>query len=213
MLLLLFTDEAEALFQKRNGGEKLSSGMVTTLLAQMTNFEGGIFLIAATNLPGNIDSAFVRRFNTKILVEMPNKEERKKILQNLHDKRPADCESDLLSFDFEWLAEKTEGYCSGDLGQLMKKLIKKERFRTCAQAKYFCQTDTSKNTWIPCSKHDKGAEEIQWEKLLKMTGAKIILPPLRRSNLINVLKMVKPSQTDSEMAQNVKEFASKYSDY
>lgn len=76
---ILFFDEGESLFSKRsNSGsnnEKYSNQQVGFLLQMIEDFPG--VLILATNLKGNMDDAFLRRFQKMIYFEAPDTEYRK----------------------------------------------------------------------------------------------------------------------------------------
>ncbi len=76
---ILFFDEGETLFSKRsNSGsnnEKYSNQQVGYLLQMIEDFPG--VLILATNLKGNMDEAFIRRFQKMIYFEAPDVEYRK----------------------------------------------------------------------------------------------------------------------------------------
>lgn len=75
---ILFFDEADALFGKRsnvqNAHDRYANQEVSYLLQRVEDFPG--LIILASNYKGNIDQAFIRRFNSIIHFPMPNKEER-----------------------------------------------------------------------------------------------------------------------------------------
>ena len=75
---ILFFDEADALFGKRsnvqNSNDKYANQEVSYLLQRVEDFPG--LIILASNFKGNIDVAFLRRFNTIIHFPMPTLEER-----------------------------------------------------------------------------------------------------------------------------------------
>lgn len=75
---ILFFDEADALFGKRTqqGGANERSGNQQTgyLLQRTENFPGTVIL--ATNLKGNIDEAFMRRFQSTIYFPFPSSMQR-----------------------------------------------------------------------------------------------------------------------------------------
>ncbi len=80
---ILFFDEADALFGKRsnvqNAHDRYANQEVSYLLQRVEDFPG--LIILASNFKGNIDQAFIRRFNSIIHFPMPNKEERLAIWQ------------------------------------------------------------------------------------------------------------------------------------
>lgn len=65
-------------------------------------------------MPWELDIAALRRFERKILVPMPDKENRKSIM-TLH----AGPHHTLTEADFEYLADQTEGYSGSDLSTLI----------------------------------------------------------------------------------------------
>jgi SpoVK/Ycf46/Vps4 family AAA+-type ATPase len=75
---ILFFDEADALFGKRtevrSSNDRYANQEVSYLLQRIEDFPG--LVILASNLKGNIDDAFLRRFNTIIHFAVPNPEER-----------------------------------------------------------------------------------------------------------------------------------------
>lgn len=79
--ILLF-NEADALFGSRlektsSSVDKMENAMQNILLQEMEDFEG--ILIATTNLQGNLDKAFERRFLYKLEFSVPSVEVREKI--------------------------------------------------------------------------------------------------------------------------------------
>ena len=81
---ILFFDEADALFGKRtstrDAHDRFANQQVSFLLQRIEDFNG--LVILATNLKGNIDNAFVRRFQSIIHFPLPTDEERYKIWNN-----------------------------------------------------------------------------------------------------------------------------------
>ncbi|MFZ9515256.1 MAG: ATP-binding protein, partial [Bacteroidia bacterium] len=80
--LLLF-NEADALFSKRievtQSVDSMNNALKNIFLEEMENFQG--FLMATTNLTGNLDSAFERRFLFKVGFERPGETVTAKIWQ------------------------------------------------------------------------------------------------------------------------------------
>jgi len=78
---ILFFDEADALFGKRtdirDAHDKYANQEVAYLLQRIEGYNG--LVILATNQRGNIDDAFVRRFQSIIHFPMPGPVEREKI--------------------------------------------------------------------------------------------------------------------------------------
>ncbi|MBQ5925097.1 MAG: ATP-binding protein [Paludibacteraceae bacterium] len=83
--ILLF-NEADAILCKRNEGavsgvDKMENAMQNIILQEMENLEG--IMIATTNLTGNLDSAFERRFLYKIEFPKPTPTESKHIWHSM----------------------------------------------------------------------------------------------------------------------------------
>ena len=75
---ILFFDEADALFGQRtqtsSSNDRYANQEVAYLLQRIEDFPG--IVILASNLKGNIDEAFARRFQSMIYFPVPNEEER-----------------------------------------------------------------------------------------------------------------------------------------
>lgn len=75
---ILFFDEADALFGKRTGvndaHDRYANQEVSYLLQRIEIFDG--IVILASNMKGNLDEAFTRRFESIIHFPMPKEEER-----------------------------------------------------------------------------------------------------------------------------------------
>ncbi len=105
---ILFFDEADALFGKRtsvqNAHDRFANQDISFLLQKLETFEG--ITILATNLRGNIDEAFTRRFESIIYFPLPGPEQRYLLWQNnlpYEDQDKID-----RTIDFHEIAEKYE---------------------------------------------------------------------------------------------------------
>lgn len=83
---ILVFNEADAILNKRNEGgtsgvDKMENAMQNIILQEMENLEG--IMIATTNLTGNLDSAFERRFLYKIEFDKPTADERMHIWREM----------------------------------------------------------------------------------------------------------------------------------
>ena len=97
---ILFIDEIDAIGKNRQNGDANSarSDALNALLTEMSGFgtsgENQVFVLAATNFDVNgkdehsLDPALLRRFDRKILVDLPNKEERFRFLKRRQDQSP-----------------------------------------------------------------------------------------------------------------------------
>lgn len=124
---VIFIDEIDALLPKRTGtSSTVMQRVVPQFLAEMDGIDSrndNILLMAATNVPWNLDPAALRpgRFDFKFYIPPPDFEARKKIFQ-LNLDVPSD------EIDFDLLAERTEGYTGADI-KLICDEVKRWMFR------------------------------------------------------------------------------------
>ncbi|XP_033108615.1 katanin p60 ATPase-containing subunit A-like 2 isoform X4 [Anneissia japonica] len=125
----IFLDELESLMSQRGslaGGEHEGSRrMKTELLVQMDGLAKSddlVFLLAASNLPWELDHAMLRRLEKRILVDLPTTEAREKMIEfHLPLVLNPDCVLSIkTNLDYIDLAEKTEGYSGSDLKLVCK---------------------------------------------------------------------------------------------
>lgn len=119
---IIFFDEFEALGAKRDSHSTVMKRLVPELLAQIQGFEKSentLLIIAATNRPWDIDSAFLRpgRFNNSIYVPLPNEKARKSIITKQLDGVPVE-----ENFNTNYIAEVTNGFNGSDVVEFCEKL-------------------------------------------------------------------------------------------
>jgi AAA+ superfamily predicted ATPase len=82
---VLFFDEADALFGKRaavqNSNDRHANQEIAYLLQRVEDFPGAVIL--ASNLRGNIDEAFARRFQSMVYFPLPDAGQRLRLWQGL----------------------------------------------------------------------------------------------------------------------------------
>jgi cell division protease FtsH len=119
---IIFMDEIDAVGRHRGaglgGGHDEREQTLNQLLVEMDGFEmkDNIILIAATNRPDILDPALLRpgRFDRQIVVDRPDRNGRRKILE-VHTKgKPIDS-----SIDLDTLAAGTPGFTGADLANLV----------------------------------------------------------------------------------------------
>ncbi len=115
---VLFLDEVDAIGHKRTDlrGSGLRS-VVQALLSELDGAEGsndGVFVLAATNHPWDVDSALRRpgRFDRMLLVLPPDEAARRAVLRLHLRSRPVE------NVDLKPLAKRTEGYSGADLAHV-----------------------------------------------------------------------------------------------
>jgi hypothetical protein len=103
---ILFFDEADALFGKRtatsSSNDRYANQEVAYLLQRVEDFPGVVIL--ASNLKGNIDDAFARRFQSMIYFPTPGPAERLTLWRNAFSRGPrlaADVDLERIAADYE----------------------------------------------------------------------------------------------------------------
>jgi transitional endoplasmic reticulum ATPase len=128
---LIFIDEVDAVLPSRDGRiDQHVSSEVNEFLAQMTNCaDKGIFIVAATNRPENIDPAIMRtgRIDKVVYLSPPDVFARQEMLRLHLRNRPVSEDIDLTS-----LAGHMDGYVSSDIKFLVNeasRLALKDRLK------------------------------------------------------------------------------------
>ncbi len=118
---VLFFDEFEAMAGKRETNRNSSiNNIVSQFLTELDGFSqnnSGVLVLASTNVPWSIDSAFLRpgRFDRMFFVPPPDKSARQGILEHHMKERPK--EDDI---NYSMLAAKCKGYSGADLYNLVE---------------------------------------------------------------------------------------------
>ena len=119
---IIFIDEVESIGRARgfgiSGGHDEREQTLNQILVEMDGFTPNdcVMVLAATNRPDLLDSALVRpgRFDRRVVLNMPDLEERKAII-NLHMKgKPF-----TKNVDTERLARRTVGFSGADLANML----------------------------------------------------------------------------------------------
>ncbi|KAM4634144.1 katanin p60 ATPase-containing subunit A-like 2 [Polymixia lowei] len=124
----IFLDELESVMGQRGtsmGGEHEGSRrMKTELLVQMDGLaksEDLVFVLAASNLPWELDHAMLRRLEKRILVGLPSEPARQAMIS--HWLPPLSCTGGVelqTELNYEALAKMTEGYSGSDIRLVCK---------------------------------------------------------------------------------------------
>lgn len=133
---IIFIDEIQALFCRRDGGgndndDKMSSLLTSQLLLSLDalcrNAErdpdaGRVIVIAATNVPEALDPAFLRpgRFDKLILVGLPNEEDRFGMIQRKNRVMFPDLTNDDNKSLSARLAKLTEGFSGAEIENIFR---------------------------------------------------------------------------------------------
>ncbi len=118
---IVFFDEMDAIAGKRGieVGTKVTERVLNQLLAEMDGLEElkDVVVIGATNRPDMLDPAILRpgRFDRVLLVDVPDKESRRKIFEIHTENTPLD-----KSVKIEELIRKTDGFVGADMESFVR---------------------------------------------------------------------------------------------
>jgi len=120
---VIFIDEIDSIGAKRKDDEHETMRRVKTqLLVEMQGVGSdneGVLVLAATNLPWEIDDALRRRLEKRIYISLPDEDSRKLILLHCIGKTP----HTLTEEDWSELGSLTDKFSGSDLATLSKDAI------------------------------------------------------------------------------------------
>ncbi|XP_078735660.1 uncharacterized protein LOC144949585 isoform X1 [Lampetra fluviatilis] len=196
---VLFIDEVDSLCRKRKSSEEEHVRRIKTeLLRQMegdcTHAVGDrdkLFLICATNCPWDLDTAFVRRFQRRICIPLPNRLARRDIIGKCIGSQEVN-----LSHTFmETLVDLTEGFSGSDICNAVSDALF-QPIRHTEKATAWVSLPGGKVT--PCSPDTHGAKKAT---LRDISPEKVQLPKLTFMDLRSALMKAHATVTKEEVNQ------------
>lgn len=123
---VIFFDEFDALGTTRDTESSTMKRVIPELLVQIQRAEKSentLIIIAATNRPWDIDSAFLRpgRFNLSICVPLPDEAARRALINSILNEIPT-----AEDIDIERIVDKSKGFSGADIVEVC------ERLKECA---------------------------------------------------------------------------------
>ncbi|KAL7693553.1 putative AAA+ ATPase domain, ATPase, AAA-type, core, katanin p60 ATPase-containing subunit A-like 2 [Plasmopara halstedii] len=175
----IFLDEIDSIMGQRDSGggqeHEASRRMKTELLIQMDGLaktDDVIFVLAASNLPWDLDAAMLRRLEKRVLVDLPPAEARHALFASLLEPY-----TPKNSFSFDEAVRMTEGYSGADI-----KLVAKE---TCMAPvrRLLAKLESDDNDEVvqrsSNQSHEASAED--WRELLGDVKHEDLLAALQRT--------------------------------
>ena len=182
----IFMDELDAVMSSRDGGGVHSGGgdhessrrLKTELLVQLDGLnrdEGElVFLLAATNLPWELDPAMLRRLEKRILVGLPSEAARARMMERYL--APHAVAADVSLRD---LAAGTDGYSGADVMLLCKESAMRPLRRLMDR---LMTSDDSDEPSVESTADD---------------GAEVSVGEITRDDVAGALAATRPTQTDA----------------
>lgn len=206
---IIFIDEIDSLCSARSDSESESARRIKTeFLVQMNgvgNDVDGILVLAATNIPWQLDAAIRRRFEKRIYIPLPESNARTSMFRIHLGKTP----HQLSPQDFKQLGEMTEGYSGSDISIIVRDAMM-QPVRAVQTATHFKRVSgpSRENPSImvhdyltPCSPGDPDALEMTW---VEVEGSKLKEPEIGMNDFLKSLKTVRPSVSDEDIQEHVK---------
>jgi len=195
---IVFIDEIDSLCSARSDNESESSRRVKTeFLVQMNgvgNDSDGILVLAATNIPWQLDTAIRRRFEKRIYIGLPEAPARATMFKIHLGTTP----HEITEEQFQDLGLRTEGFSGSDISTLVHDAIM-QPVRAVQSATHFkkirapSHEDPSvmiDDMLIPCSPGDPGAIEMDW---MSVPGDKLATMNVTYNDFLKSLKNARPT--------------------
>eukprot|EP01064_Diplonema_japonicum_P019616 TRINITY_DN2835_c10_g1_i1.p1 TRINITY_DN2835_c10_g1~~TRINITY_DN2835_c10_g1_i1.p1 ORF type:complete len:459 (+),score=92.26 TRINITY_DN2835_c10_g1_i1:70-1377(+) len=207
---IIFVDEIDSLCSARGAGDNESASRVKTeFLVQMQgvgNDDTGVLVLAATNLPWQLDSAIRRRFERRIEIPIPDAPARAHMFKIHLGTTP----HTLSEANFDELGRLSERYSGSDINVLVRSAMM-EPVRTLQIATHFKTVsgpdpdDPTKiipNRLTPCSPGDPAGKEMS---LLKIPDPRMVLPPdVSMDDFLKAFKNARPSVSEEDIGEHKK---------
>ncbi len=170
---IIFFDEFDSICPQRGEGSSESSRRMLTEFLQHTtkldhlnaeNPQLPVMVLAATNHPWHIDEAALRRFQSRILVPMPNAAGRAEIFRIYFRKNHKLRHCIREPEDFAELAALTALYSGSDIATVCKDAAMAP-IRELQAATHFCASSEHQGKMVPCGAGVEGAIEAHWSKV------------------------------------------------
>ena len=182
---IIFIDEIDSLCGSRSEGEADSSRRIKTeFLVQMQGVgqnNKGVLVLAATNVPWEIDPAMRRRFEKRVYIPLPDMPARVHLFRNMLRENS----DSLTEADFNELGQMSDGCSGSDVSVVCREALM-QPLRKCQTATHWVKCDANWRTaqqlgpgaalphLKPCPPGTPGAFE---KKLYDIDDPKAVLPP------------------------------------
>ena len=196
---VIFIDEIDALCGDRSTADN-TKRVVSEFLTQMDGVDSdntGIFVLAATNFPDQLDIGIRRRFEKRIYIALPDAAARIQLLRLRLGKSP----HSISDRQFEFLASKTDGFSGADIDVLVRDALMLPVRRMLVATHFRCIDEgPDKGKWVPCSSEDVGAEPHTMQEIGDENLGNIVITA---HDFVPALKTMKPSVKPSDLQKYI----------
>lgn len=190
---ILFFDELDSIAKSRGGSMGDAGGAGDRVMNQLLTEMDGVtaqklvFFIGATNRPDIIDPALMRpgRLDSLIFIGLPDMEARVSIFQATMRKSPMDPE-----VDFEFFADRTEGFSGADIAAICKASAK-TAIRRCISAE--------RRKWELREARKKEAEEAGEEYESEDEEEEEMIPFITKAMIMSAMSNARRSVSKADL--------------
>jgi transitional endoplasmic reticulum ATPase len=197
---ILFFDELDSVAKARGGSLGDAGGAGDRVMNQLLTEMDGVtaqklvFFFGATNRPDILDRAMLRhgRLDSLIYIGLPDFEARVGIFKASLRKSPIDPE-----VDFEYLADRTEGFSGADIASVCKNAAK-HAIRACI--------DHERKKWLAkeAKKKECAEKEIEYESDDEIGGHEEVIPYITKPMILSSLSVARRSVTQQDLEKYMK---------
>ncbi|XP_024086348.1 vacuolar protein sorting-associated protein 4-like isoform X2 [Cimex lectularius] len=151
---IVFIDEIDSICRRRDDREadhsrRLKNQLLIELDSNLNNPKSNCIVLCATNCPWDIDVAFLRRFQGRIHVPLPDRESRLLLLKA----KSKGVSINMSPEDWKTIVDRTEGYSGSDLTNVVGYAIQ-EPISELDKSHFWILSKDSK--WLPCTSETLG---------------------------------------------------------
>lgn len=198
---VMFFDEIDALMGERSDSDhEVSQRVKNEMLDQIDGLSSNtaserLFILAATNLPWHIDSAFSRRMSRWIYIPLPCELARAQIIVGALNKLGGDNHT-LSDSEINRIVERTDGWSGSDIARLIN-VAKNVKMLFLERATHFQQ----QGKWlVPCEEGAPAARKVTMRELTESgENTKIQLPPLSADDFESAFRKTGPTSKPDDI--------------
>ncbi|KAL0480781.1 vacuolar protein-sorting protein 4 [Acrasis kona] len=193
---IIFIDEVDSLVTARSENESETARRIKTeFLVRMQGLceMDGVVVLAATNVPWELDPAMRRRFERRIYVPLPDKNARFKIL-SLSIKHT---KNSLTHQDLMEIADETNDYSGSDLSCMVRNALM-EPIRRLQNATHFKKCKST-GKYVPCEESDFEGSACN---LFQLDGEHVLSPHVTKQDFMTSLARWRPSVNRADFVKH-----------
>lgn len=206
---ILFIDEIDALCGDRDsssaaGRSANATKTVNEFLVQLDGVASdneGILIIAATNLPWQLDAGIRRRLKRKIYVPLPDQEDRALLLRHYLQRNPDDVGDAIGDDELMDLAAETPQYSADDLKTLVERAHEATMQRLVTATHFYPIVRGEGKFVVPCDPQHPQATAFAFTQVPDHQTQMILAPALTAQQLREAMRSVKPSSDKKKLKQ------------